>query len=191
MHLVIINAKNRLKVDYSDLIQKVLQNDKASQYAMYKALVPKMMGVCRRYLRVREEAEDCTQEAFIKVFQNLEKYSGEGSFEGWVRRLTVNESLQFIRKNKKFSFDEDIDNHQDYIPATDSILGNIQTEELLQLLNKLPDSKKIIFNLYAIEGYSHKEIGEMLGVTEGTSKSQLFRAKAYLADLLTKIDQVS
>ena len=176
---------------YSELIRKSLQNDNASQFALYKSLLPKIMGVCRRYLRHKEEAEDCAQEVFIKIFKNLQKYTGEGPFEAWTRRITVNEALIFIRKNSKISFNEDIDDHSEIISSNVNVLSEINHEELLSLLNKLPEGKRLVFNMYVIEGYSHKEIGEALNISENTSRSQFFKARDTLAGLLIKNESVS
>lgn len=178
-------------MDYSELIKRTLQNDKASQFALYKVLLPKVMGVCRRYLREIQEAEDCVQESFIKIFKNLATYSGDSPFEAWIRKITVNEALISIRKNKKFSFNEDIDLYNDIKPSESmGVLAQINHQELLQLLYKLPENKRVVFNMYTIEGYSHKEISEILGITEGTSRSSLSRSKDILAELLTKMDQL-
>jgi RNA polymerase sigma factor (sigma-70 family) len=180
-----------LKESYPDLIKKALQNDNASQYALYKSLLPRVMGVCRRYLRHKEEAEDCAQEVFIKIFKNLPKYNGDGPFEAWVRRITVNEALTFIRKNSKINFNEDVEDHQESVSNGYNALSDMQHQELLELLNKLPEGKRMVFNMYAIEGYSHKEIGEILNITENTSRSQFFKARDTLAGLLNKNETVS
>ena len=179
-----------MKADYPDLIKQSLKNDKASQFALYKALLPKIMGVCKRYLREIQEAEDCAQEVFIKIFKNLDKYSGEAPFEAWTRRIAVNEALGFIRRSKNFSFQEDIEAYHELIPAGNGIISDINHGELLLMLDKLPENKRLVFNMYVIEGYSHKEISEMLEIKEGTSKSQLSRAKVMLVELLTEIDQM-
>lgn len=150
------------------------------------------MGVCRRYVREIQEAEDCVQETFIKIFKNLETYSGDSPFEAWTRKIAVNEALACIRKNKKFAFNEDIENYNEVIEndfiQTDA---SINHQELLKVLHQLPENKRVVFNMYAIEGYSHKEIGDILGISEGTSRSSLSRAKEELVGLLTKMNQMS
>ena len=177
-----------MKVNYQDLINKSLSNHQESQHLLYKNLLPKLMGVCRRYTKSREEAQDCLQEAFIKIFAKLPDFKGDGPFEAWARRIAVNESLQYLRKNKKFSYNEDVEDYADQFDSGTNILSEMQHEDLLKLLNFLPEGKKVVFNLYVIEGYSHKEIGEMLGINENTSKSQLSRAKEMLGEMVGKLN---
>lgn len=140
-----------------------------------------------RYTKNREEAEDCLQESFIKIFTNLRSYKNEGSFEGWAKRITINGLISHLKKQKKFWKSFDIDNFQESNHGnTSESIGNLFHKDLLFIIDKLPDGKKIIFNLYVVEGYSHKEIADLLGVKEGTSKSQLARAKEMLAQLHKK-----
>lgn len=177
-----------MNIDYISTIHKCLENNRESQQVLYKALAPKLMGVCRRYTRSRQEAEDCLQESFVKIFTNLPKFNGEGSFEGWARRITVNESLQFLRKNKKFDFMSDISDYHQVADNTGNAIAKMNHDELLQLLNNLPEGKKVVFNLYVIEGYSHKEIGTLLGINENTSKAQLSKAKDLLVEMVEKLN---
>lgn len=146
-----------------------------------------MLGICIRYTKNREEAEDCLQESFIKIFTNLRSYNNEGSFEGWAKRITINGLISHLKKQKKFWKSFDIDTFKEHqLNNNSDSLGNLFHKDLLYMIEKLPDGKKIIFNLYIVEGYSHKEIADLLGIKEGTSKSQLARAKEMLAQLHKK-----
>jgi len=177
-----------LKIDYEQIVKKCLENDQASQRALYKALLGKLMGVCRRYTRNKQEAEDCLQEAFIKIFTSLPNFKADGPFEAWTRRIAVNESLQFLRKNKKFDFMDDVEIYHNVPDFSSNAISMMNHDELLMLLNDLPQGKKVVFNLFVIEGYSHKEIGVMLNISENTSKSQLSKAKDLLVGMVEKLN---
>ena len=141
------------------------------------------MAICLRYTKSRFEAEDIFHEAFVKVFKNIETWQG-GSFEGWMRRIFVNTAINHYHQNKKY-FDHVDASYADYVVSTnDNIISTLATQELLDLVNQLPDGYKLIFNLHVVEGYSHTEIGELLNIAEGSSKSQLSKAKAYLKRLI-------
>ncbi len=166
------------------IIKGCINKQRDCQKKLYDALAGKMMFVCFRYCKNRDDAEDVLQEGFIKVFKHMESFKFEGSFEGWVRRIMVNTAINFITQQKqKYLFDdiETMSNH----PESDSDAGSkINEKDLLKLLCLLPDGYRTVFNLYVIEGYSHKEIAELLKISEGTSKSQLSKAKAQLKNLL-------
>lgn len=172
------------------LIKKCLDNNARAQKMLYEQFGPKLMGICYRYAIDAEEAKDLLQDGFIKIFEKLDKYSGIGSFEGWMRRIVVNTALDNIRKNKKFLLHTDIDNASYKLPSNDFIEERLAAEDLLKILQSIPLGYKTIFNLYAIEGYSHKEIAEQLNITTSTSKSQYSRAKALLRDKITKLNLV-
>ena len=148
-----------------------------------------MYAICLRYVKDSAQAEDVTITAFVKVFNKIDQFKGDGSFEGWIRRIMVNESLGFIRKNKSMYLEVDIemaDREPDY-----STLGNeLEAQDLMKLVQQLPVGYRTVFNLYAIEGYSHQEIAEELGVSVNTSKSQLSRARALLQKQLLKTEAV-
>ena len=149
------------------------------QELLYKKFSPKMYGVCLRYSGNENDAGDLLQEGFIKIFKNLHKFRGEGSFEGWIRRIFINTSIEYFRKRIKMHNLADI--HEYEIEDTDlGSLDLLAEKDILHLVNELSPGYKTVFNLHVIEGYSHKEIAEMLDITEGTSKSQLSRAKAVL-----------
>lgn len=143
-----------------------------------------MMGVCLRYCDSTEEAEDVLQNGFVMVFQKMESYKGTGSLEGWIRKVIVNMALTNIRKNKKLKLNIELESVEYMLPSANHITQNIGAKDLLKIIQTLPTGFRTVFNLYAIEGYSHKEIGDMLGISEGTSKSQYSRAKAYLQKLI-------
>lgn len=144
-----------------------------------------MFGVCRRYVKTTENAEEVMVEAFCKVFQKIDMYSGQGSFEGWIRRIVVNESLMFLRK--KYRFNEHLDITEIPVKAVQvTIEDELAANEILALLEQLPTGYRTVFNLYVVEGYKHKEIAELLEISINTSKSQLILAKKRMQDLVEK-----
>lgn len=140
------------------------------------------MAICLRYTKSRFEAEDIFHEAFVKVFKNMETWQG-GSFEGWMRRIFVNTAINHYHQNKKY-FDHVDASYADVVSTHDNIISTLANQELLELVNQLPDGYKLIFNLHVVEGYNHTEIGELLNIAEGSSKSQLSKAKVYLKRLI-------
>lgn len=173
------------------LVEQCIQGHSNSQELLYRRYASKMLGVCIRYANSRMEAEDILQEGFIKVFNSLDKFQFNGSFEGWIRRIIVNTALSHYRANLKYLQSVEYDStYCDEINKSE-ILENINAKELLQLIQTMPDGYKMVFNMYAIEGYSHKEIGELLSISESTSKSQLSRARVFLQDKLKKLMGIS
>ncbi|MCT4582383.1 MAG: sigma-70 family RNA polymerase sigma factor [Flavobacteriales bacterium] len=170
------------------LIENCLEGNARAQKMLFEKFGPKLLGVCYRYANNQDEAQDLLQDGFIKIFEKLDKYSGIGSFEGWMRRIIVNTALDNIRKNKKFQLHTDIDETGFKIPSNDFIEERLAAEDLIKILQSIPIGYKTIFNLYAIEGYSHKEIAEQLNITTSTSKSQYSRAKALLREKITKLN---
>ncbi len=166
-----------------DLTEIILNSQKgiqSAQHDLFELLAPKMFGVCIQYTTNRMEAEDCLQEGFIKVFTKIDEFRFEGSFEGWVRRIMVNTTIEHYRKNKRFADKEDIETAAALSIKQANGQDNIQAEELIELIQKLPAQYKMAFTLYAIEGYSHDEISKQLGISIGTSKSNLSRARKWL-----------
>ncbi|MGB8192952.1 MAG: sigma-70 family RNA polymerase sigma factor [Chitinophagaceae bacterium] len=163
----------------TDLIRACIAGNRAMQEELYKRFAPKMYAVCMRYANNADDAQDLLQEGFIKVYRNLEKFRAEGSFEGWVRRVFVNTSIEhFRRKNTLYSITE---KEEGIIEDGDiNALDNLAEKDIINLIRELSPGYRTVFNMYVIEGYSHKEIGNILGISEGTSKSQLARAKAIL-----------
>jgi len=166
------------------IVKGCIEKNAIAQKHLYEKFVRKMMGVCLRYSDSSEEAEDVVQMGFISVFENIESYKGTGSLEGWIRKILVNTALSNIRKNKKFKQNIDLDSVEFMLPSSGHLNDNFAAQDLLKIIQTLPVGFKTVFNLYAIEGYSHKEIAEMLNISEGTSKSQYSRAKAHLQKII-------
>jgi RNA polymerase sigma-70 factor (ECF subfamily) len=160
------------------------QNHLAQQqlYALYSG---KMYSLCFRYVKNSIEAEDVLVGAFTKIFDKIDQFKGKGSFEGWIRRIVVNEALTWLRKNRSMYVETDLEK-ADYEPDYESASDHLEAEDLLRMIQQLPTGYQIVFNLYAIDGYSHKEIAEQLNISENTSKSQLSRARVYLQKLLAQ-----
>lgn len=171
----------------STLVKNCINGDQKAQRTLFEMYAPKMLGVCLRYAKNKEQAEDVLQDGFIKVFSNLEKFSGEGSLEGWVRRIMVNTSLDQIRKEAKLQNNISWDDVDFKIENDSFILEGLMAEDLMKLINAMPQGYKMVFNLFAIEGYSHKEIAIELNISENTSKSQYSRARAYIQ---TKLEEL-
>lgn len=160
-----------------------------AQKELYTILAPKMLGVCTRYIYDRAEAEHVMIGGMVKMFEKVSQYTGEGNFEGWVRRIMVNESLMYLRKNKNMSLEVEV-NEAIMEPNYDSLNNQLEAEDLLKLITELPVGYRTVFNLYAIEGYSHKEIAETLNINENTSKSQLSRARKFLQTQLLSLQEI-
>lgn len=173
-----------LHQEEQNLIGLAAQNNRHAQQQIYSRFSPKMLSVCRQYIKDIQQAEDVMITAFMKVFVNLKNFESKGSFEGWIRRIMVNESISFIRAQKKVSFLEDEYYKEE---GFNNIESNLSVDDIQNLIDNLPEGYKMIFNLYAIEGYKHKEIAEMLGINEGTSKSQLSHARKMLQELINKM----
>jgi RNA polymerase sigma-70 factor (ECF subfamily) len=158
-----------------------------AQEALYRRFAPMMLGVCKRYLADAMEAEHVMVGGMVKVYSHIDRYSGEGSFEGWIRKIMVNECLMYLRKNKSLALATDIDDLHDE-PSYDATSADIDAAVLMHLIQQLPDGYRAVFNLYAIEGYKHEEIATELGISVGTSKSQLNRARKLLQSKLSTLE---
>ena len=184
-----MNYERNQNITESDLLQGCKEGNRRMQEELYRRFSPRMYAVCLRYASNAEEAEDVLQEGFIKVFKKLDSFRGEGSFEGWLRRIFVNTAIeQFRRKRYLMPVTEKEENTIEgkYF----SVLDELAEKDILALVRELSPGYRTVFNMYVIEGYTHKEIGDILGISEGTSKSQLSRAKVILQDMLKKfIDQ--
>jgi RNA polymerase sigma factor (sigma-70 family) len=163
-----------------------IRNNAAAQEAFYDRFSPRMLGVCYRFAKSREDAEDMLQEGFIKIFSQLDQFRGEGSLEGWIRRVIVHTCINVLKKNKKFADTVDIMYAQGFHTNEDLVPSLLQAKQIVECIRSLPLGYRTVLNLYAIEGYSHKEIGIMLEVGESTSRSQYTRAKAMLEEILIK-----
>lgn len=168
------------------LLQACLKNDASAQHELYNRYSPRMLSVCYRYSKSREDAEDMLQEGFIKVFTQISKYESRGSLEGWILRIIVHTCINHLKKNKKFTDNVDIAYAGNIIISEDYIPSIIQAKQVVESIRTLPIGYRTVLNLYAIEGYSHKEIGKLLDIEESTSRSQYTRAKNMLEDILVK-----
>lgn len=175
------------KYTLEELAVRCRSGERKAQELLYKQLASKMMGVCMRYATDRMEAEDMLQNGFIRVFQKINDYRGEGSFEGWVRRIMVHSSIEYYRKHHRMMQAVDMD-EIDEPSANPLAAARLDANDLIALIQQLAPGYRIVFNLYAIEGYSHREIGEIVGITEGASKSQLSRARAILKEQVVKLE---
>ena len=172
-----------------DLISRCLKNDPRAHEDFYKRFAPRMYGVCMRFAKNQMEADDLLQEGFIKVFTNLSSFRNEGSLEGWVRRTVVNTAINLYKKNIKHLKDIDIEQAEFVQFSEPNSLDKISVEELLGLVRELPTGYRVVFNLNVIEGYSHKEISQLLEISENTSKSQLSRARQALQKKLLDLNK--
>lgn len=171
----------------SALVEKCLEGDSRAQRALFEKFAPKMLGVCMRYTKNMEQAEDVLQDGFVKVFTKLGHYKGDGSLEGWIRRIVVNTALDEIRKNIKFQDNVNVDDVDYKLELNSFIEESMMADDLLLLIQEMPAGYKVVFNMFAIEGFSHKEIAVQLNISENTSKSQYSRARAYLK---TKLEEL-
>ncbi|MBU2651776.1 MAG: sigma-70 family RNA polymerase sigma factor [Bacteroidetes bacterium] len=159
------------------IIEGCLQNDSHAQETLYRRFAPKMFGICLRFTRNKMEAEDVLQDGFIKVFTYLKDFKNEGSLEGWIRRTMINTAINYYKKMVRKFNETDIEQADYVLMEDETAIDRLSNIELLQLIQELPDGYRMVFNLAIIEGYSHKEIGDMLNISENTSKSQLSRAR--------------
>lgn len=172
----------------TQLIAALRRGESRAHKVAYERFSGRMLAVCMRYCANRDDAEEVMIDGFMRVFEKISQFREDGSFEGWIRRVMVTESLMFLRKNKQWRQEIPIDDvtvEPDYAWADTAIHEN----DLLRMVNQLPDGYRTVFNLYAIEGYNHAEIAELLGISEGTSKSQLSRARAILQATIAKAEQ--
>jgi RNA polymerase sigma factor (sigma-70 family) len=168
------------------ILKGCLQNEPAAQRELYNRYSPKMLSVCYRFAHNREDAEDMLQEGFIKVFSQMHTFGNRGAFEGWIRRIIVHTCINILKKNKKFNESVDIIHATAIQVREESVPSIVQAKQVVECIRMLPIGYRTVLNLYAIEGYSHREIGAMLDIEESTSRSQYTRAKAMLEDILIR-----
>jgi RNA polymerase sigma-70 factor (ECF subfamily) len=168
------------------ILQGCQKNDPAAQQLLYQRYSPKMLSVCYRYAKSREDAEDMLQEGFVKIFLQINRYEHRGSLEGWILRVIVHTCINHLKKYKKFNDVVDLAYAANLIIREDNIPGIVQAKQIVESIRALPIGYRTVLNLYAIEGYSHKEIGSMLEIEESTSRSQYTRAKNLLEEILGK-----
>ncbi len=167
------------------LVKKCLEKDVLAQKMLFDSFSRKMMGVCLRYFKDADDAQDALQIGFVKVFEKLHLFNNEGSLEGWIRKVVINTALDQIRKNKKFEDNVDLSKIDFQLPTeNENALDKISTNDLLKIIQQMPTGFRTVFNLYAIEGYSHQEIADQLNISVNTSKSQYSRARVYLQKIL-------
>lgn len=172
----------------SSLVKALQKGDAKAQRQLYEKYAGRMLAICVRYISDKMAAEDVMIEGFMKIFEKIEQFKGDGSFEGWMKRLMTNEALMYLRSHKTFSEIDLNEPEAIHISNFESADQDIETEELFKILESLPTGYRTVFNLYAIEGYSHAEIASQLGISESTSKSQLHRARAMLQELIMTIN---
>lgn len=177
----------------TELIKGCIREDAACQKGLFNRYASSLLGVSNRYARNNEDAEDILQDAFIKIFNKINQFKGDGSFEGWMRRVVVNTALKkytVSRYTKEISVEEVRDNYDvdiNDVPA----FNHLTEKDLLLIINRLPDGYRLVFNLYVIEGYQHDEIADMLGIQSGTSRSQLVKARALLQKEILQMQRVA
>jgi len=170
----------------TDIIKGCLKGDRNAQKHLYDQYSGKFLAISRRYIKDRDLAEDVMIEGFMKIFEKLDQYEGKGSFEGWMKRVIVTQALLTLRKNQKLSMEINIE-HQLETGLPQYEFVDMEVNELMEMIRELPVGYKTVFNLYAIEGYTHAEISDLLGISENTSKSQLSRARALLKQKITQL----
>jgi RNA polymerase sigma factor (sigma-70 family) len=178
-------------MDYSSLVKDCLKNKPAAQKQLYEQFAPAMLGVCYRYTKSLQDAEDVLQEGFVKVYLHLNKYQASGELGAWIRRIMVTTALNYLKKNKRYR-EELVFAEMPLHPVSDNNpIIQLDAKELSELIRQLPTGFQTIFNLYAIEGYTHPEIGALLGISDGTSKSQYARARYLLIEWIEKYSSFS
>lgn len=168
------------------ILKGCLQNDPTAQRELYNRYSPKMLSVCYRFAHNREDAEDMLQEGFIKIFSQMHTFGNRGAFEGWIRRIIVHTCINILKKNKKFNESVDIIHATGAMVREESVPSIVQAKQIVECIRMLPIGYRTVLNLYALEGYSHREIGMMLDIEESTSRSQYTRAKAMLEEILVR-----
>lgn len=185
MQKAIVNT--RLGLEITDkIIKGCIKGNRNDQKLLYQAYAKKMFSVCLRYARDYTEAEDMLQDGFIKVYENVKSFRFKGSFEGWVRRIMVNTALEKLRKQNLMYPVSDVYEYAEDA-SYDDVIDTISAKDLIKLIQELSPKYRVVFNLYAIEGYSHQDISEKLGISVGTSKSNLSRARQILQDRIKKL----
>lgn len=175
-----------MPIDERELVLGCRRNDRGSQRRLYDAFAGRMLVVCLRYTKDRADAEDVLQEAFVKVFEKIHTYRFEAPLRGWIKAVVVNTALNHLRSRKPWQFTEGLEGAAQELEPTATPISGLHLDELLSLIGRLPTGCRTVFNLYAVEGYQHHEIAEMLGISEGTSKSQYSRARHLLQKMLSE-----
>jgi len=177
-----MNATSKEYLNETELLEACVKQDRRAQRALYELYSPQMLTLCIRYIGDRERAKDIMHDGFITVFEKLGSYNASGSFEGWLRRIFVNTALMSLRKGDVLKYSEELSGIEREITVDDTVLGNISSKELIRLISSMPVGFRTVFNMYAIEGYSHREIAREMKISEGSSRSQLSRARCWLQE---------
>ncbi|MCE3228399.1 MAG: polymerase subunit sigma-70 [Bacteroidetes bacterium] len=174
-----------MSANVEEIIKGCLVRDEKAFELLYKTYYRTLFGIALRYSRNREEAEDILQDAFIKIFHSIDSFSMQGSFEGWLKRIVQNTAINNYRSNLKFDLHIDVSEKEDIADESlNDIFTSFNAKDIVEILNRLPEGYRIVVNLYCIDGYSHKEIAEILNISISTSKSQLFKARAFLKNMI-------
>lgn len=171
------------------LIRACVEQDRKAQRMLYEKYSSRMYSVCVRYAGDRQKAKDYLQDGFITVFSKIGSYTGEGSFEGWMRKIFVNTALMQIRKNDVLRGTQEISEMKTNIPFEDNLMGQIGGKDIFKLIKEMPDGFRTVFNLSVVDGFSHQEIAKQLGISEGASRSQLSRARGWLQEKIIKMEK--
>ena len=177
-------------MDYRKLVKDCLKHIPEAQWQLYNHFAPAMMAVCYRYTKTHSNAEDVLQEGFVKVFNNLSQYRFEGDLAAWIRRIMVNTALTYLKKHKQYAQDLAFDEIKLHPVSPENPQLVLQAKEIADLIRQLPTGYQTIFNLHAVEGFTHVQIGEMLGIETGTSRSQYARARALLMTWIQNVETV-
>ena len=185
MNKTVVNVPMH-QMEYNQLLKDCLKLKPEAQRMLYEHFAPSMLGVCFRYTKSMSDAEEVLQEGFVKVFSRLSQFKGDGELGGWIRKIMVNTALTYLKTNQKYRYDLSYDEMPLHLVSTENPAVDLQTKELAELIRQLPTGFQTIFNLYAVEGYKHAEIASMLGINEGTSRSQYARARILLIEWIEK-----
>lgn len=181
MKIISLHIKSQLQR------KKAIKGDREAQEQIFSQFSNKMLGVCRQYVKDMHHAEDLMLQGFLKVFKNLHQFKNEGNFEGWIRKIMVNTCITYLRKKNQLEFTDEEFHFNNMVTHNSE---NTSVEDIQRLIDNLPDGYKMVFNLYAIEGYKHSEIAEKLAISESTSKSQLFKARKWLQANYIKMNRI-
>ncbi len=187
--IISLIIRKKQELEEKELIEKCRKGSRGAQWELYRKYSPMLFGICLRYSSSRESAEDILQESFLKIFASIGGYEGTGSFEGWLRRITVNTAITCYHQNLKHMHHEDVDDYAQTMASGEPNFDSQEftREELLGVVNSLPDGYRMVFNMFAVEGFKHREIAEMLGIDINTSKTQFMRARLIVMKRLNEL----
>lgn len=171
------------------LVEACIRNERIAQRTLYEKYARRLFAIALRYMKNQDDAADVLQDAFVKVYKNIASFRFDCPLEAWLKRIVINTALKALQKNKRMGFQEDVEFYSNELSVEETGIQRLALEQLMELIHQLPDGCQTVFNLYAIEGYKHNEIAEMLGISEGTSKSQFSRAKSLLQEKLQEVKQ--